>query len=115
MPLREVRDIGVVLFGLEEQGIRYLVIQGPVPGRKLRVALSTTDEWEHVSVVVQDGKKERTPTWVEMCYIKNRFWEDEDCVVQYHPPKADYINHHQYALHLWRYTAGPFPQPDTTT
>jgi hypothetical protein len=53
--------------------------------------------WEHVSVSMKD----RNPTWDEMCEIKAIFWDEEDCVVQYHPPKSDYVNIHPYCLHLW--------------
>jgi len=44
----------------------------------------------------------RTPNWAEMCFIKDIFWEEEEAVVQFHPPKSDYVNHHPYCLHLWR-------------
>lgn len=56
--------------------------------------------WEHVSV----SRKDRCPTWDEMCQIKDMFWGEEDCVVQYHPPRSEYVNMHPYCLHLWRST-----------
>jgi len=69
--------------------------------------------WEHVSVhVVSDGR-ETTPTWAAMCKIKDTFWDEEDCVVQYHPPKSDYVNNHKFTLHLWRPTDQPLPRPDS--
>jgi hypothetical protein len=55
-------------------------------------------EWDHVSVSLPD----RCPTWNEMCYIKELFWGDDTTVIQYHPPKKEYINNHPYCLHLWR-------------
>lgn len=54
--------------------------------------------WEHVSASISN----RCPTWDEMTKIKQLFWDDEDCVIQYHPPKSDYVNNHPYCLHLWR-------------
>jgi hypothetical protein len=30
------------------------------------------------------------------------FWDEEDRVVQYHPPKSEYVSCHPYTLHLWR-------------
>jgi len=54
--------------------------------------------WEHVSVSLLD----RCPSWEEMCKIKALFWSDEDLVVQFHPPKSDYVNNHPHCLHLWR-------------
>ena len=54
--------------------------------------------WDHVSVSLPD----RCPTWDEMCEIKRLFFRDDECAVQYHPAVADYVNNHQYCLHLFR-------------
>ncbi len=54
--------------------------------------------WEHVSV----SRKDRCPTWEEMCQVKNLFWGDEDVVMQFHVPSKDHVNNHPYCLHLWR-------------
>ena len=54
--------------------------------------------WEHVSVSL----KNRTPNWAEMCFIKDLFWNEEDCVVQFHPPKSEYVDNHPNCLHLWK-------------
>lgn len=56
-------------------------------------------DWQHVSVSMRN----RCPTWDEMCYIKNLFWDETETVVQYHPPKSDYVNIAKNCLHLWRY------------
>jgi|GEM_PF-530532 len=62
--------------------------------------------WEHVSLRVEERRKKkwhsRIPTWEEMCWAKEFFWGPEACVVQYHPPEADYVNQHPHVLHLWR-------------
>lgn len=63
--------------------------------------------WEHVSV----SRKDRCPTWDEMCQIKALFWAEDDCVAQFHPPKSEYINNHPYCLHLWRPTDVAMPMP----
>lgn len=63
-------------------------------------------DWEHLSVSLPD----RCPTWEEMCFLKDLFWSPEDCVVQYHPPKSDYVNLAKNCLHLWRYR-GEMPRP----
>jgi hypothetical protein len=65
--------------------------------------------WEHVSVSTQRGK--RVPNWREMCFIKDRFWSPEDCVVQFHPPQSRYVNNYSVVLHLWRCTKQDFPMP----
>lgn len=63
--------------------------------------------WEHVSISLAS----RCPTWAEMCFVKDIFWADDECVVQFHPPKADYVNNHPYCLHLWRPVNTTFPRP----
>jgi hypothetical protein len=68
--------------------------------------------WEHVSVHKADNKKTFTPSWDDMCHIKDAFWDPEDCVVQYHPPKSQYVNCHENVLHLWRKIGFEFPLPD---
>lgn len=70
--------------------------------------------YEHVSVTLSHKKKliKRCPTWEEMCVIKGLFWDDEDCAVQYHPPKSEHVNNHPYCLHLWRPIGIEFPVPD---
>jgi len=66
----------------------------------LFVIASEGDGWEHVSVSLPNNK--RCPSWGEMCKIKDLFWDDEDCVIQFHPPKSEYVNVHKSCLHLWR-------------
>lgn len=55
--------------------------------------------WEHVSVSIKD-KKPRTPTWDEMCAVKEVFWDHEDAVIQLHPPRSQYVNMQPHTLHL---------------
>src|SRR5580765_948730 len=84
-------------------------IMGP-SGRQLKIISSGIDYeygWEHVSVSIEG----RTPNWEEMCWVKNLFWDEDECVVQYHPAKKHYVNHHPFCLHLWRPIAGELPVP----
>lgn len=68
-------------------------------GKDRMVAIASDGEgWEHVSV----SFKHRCPNWDEMCKVKKMFWDDEDIVIQIHPPKSQYVNNHQNCLHLWR-------------
>jgi len=71
------------------------------------------DTWEHVSVSIREGDAVRTPTWDEMCTIKGTFWDAADCVVQFHPPRAVYVNTHPHTLHLWRSVTYRQPLPPT--
>ncbi len=79
----------------------------PRQGQILRCIVSDGSGWEHVSV----STSTRCPTWEEMCYIKDLFWKEDERVVQYHPPKEEYVNNHKFCLHLWRSTEQEFPFP----
>lgn len=74
---------------------------------RLRVIASDGEGWEHVSVSLPH----RTPTWAEMCKVKSLFWDDEDCVMQLHPPRSDWVNNHPYCLHAWRPVGVEIPRP----
>jgi len=69
--------------------------------------------WEHVSVHAyrRSDRKPRTPTWTEMCYVKDLCWDAEDVVMQLHPAKSEYVNEHPFTLHLWRPTDREIPTP----
>ncbi len=75
----------------------------------LKVIASDGMDWEHVSVSLSN----RTPTWEEMCRVKDIFWDKEDVVMQLHPAESDYVNCHQYCLHLWRPINQEIPLPDS--
>lgn len=79
----------------------------PFESYELLVIASDGNGWEHVSISLRN----RCPNWREMCFIKDLFWDGEDCVIQYHPPKSGYINNHNYTLHLWRPDYIDIPQP----
>lgn len=66
--------------------------------RGMTVIWSWGGGWEHVSM---DGKN-RMPTWEEMCQLKDMFFVEEECCVQYHPPKSEYVNNIPYCLHIWK-------------
>lgn len=88
-------------------------VQGPC-GEQLCIVASAADPddkmsegWEHVSV----STRRRLPNWTEMCFVKDLFWEPDECVVQFHPPRSEYVNNHPNCLHLWRLKDGSFPMP----
>ncbi|MBQ1296668.1 MAG: hypothetical protein IIY21_21675 [Clostridiales bacterium] len=56
--------------------------------------------WEHVSVAPR--KRHIMPSWDDMCAVKDLFFEEEEAVIQIHPPKSEYINNMPNCLHLWR-------------
>lgn len=81
--------------------------QGRLMRNRLLVIASDGEGWEHASASLPD----RCPVWEEMCAIKDVFWDEEDAVAQYHPPKSTYVNCHPFALHLWRPTGIALPLP----
>lgn len=76
-------------------------------GTQLVVIASSEGGWEHVSV----STKTRCPNWEEMCFVKDIFWQDEEAVMQLHPPKSSYVNCHPTCLHMWRPVDGTIPLP----
>lgn len=81
-------------------------------GTLLRILATPGDDdvpWEHVSV----STRTRVPTWEEMCWVKELFFQDEEAVVQIHPRKSDYVNFHANCLHLWRPLKQELPLPPT--
>ena len=67
-------------------------------GPDLRCQVAQGIGWDHVSV----STRLRTPTWEEMCRVKDLFFRDDEVAVQYHPAKADYVNIHPHCLQLFR-------------
>lgn len=84
-----------------------------IDGKTVRCMISDGGGWKHVSVSIEYDK--RPPTWAMMCRIKDIFWDAEDCVIQYHPKKSEYVNMAENCLHLWQpFKDGrsqPFPTP----
>lgn len=83
------------------------IVPSCVDHKSLIVVASADEGWEHVSV----SRVNRTPTWGEMDQIKQLFWDDEDAVMQLHPPRSTWVDHHPHCLHLWRPMAAAIPLP----
>lgn len=97
-PLEEIREnprLVILKEGLDG-GVGF--IHHPSIKRPMTVVFSYGGGWDHVSV----SHKNRTPTWEEMCIAKDIFFSEEECVIQYHPPRSQYVNNHKYVLHMWR-------------
>lgn len=82
-----------------------------VSGRSFFVVVSNGGGWDHVSVSPCSRTRQTCPTWEEMCAIKDMFFEPEECVVEYHPAKSEYIDNYPYCLHLWRPQEVDIPTP----
>lgn len=99
-PLLGESDVGAMFGYFRIRGLNIISSGHCEPG-------DASGGWEHVSVSLP----QRCPTWDEMCFVKNLFWDEDETVVQFHPPKRDYVNTAETCLHLWRFAAGVFPMP----
>ena len=68
---------------------------------------SQANGWEHLSV----SHNYKTPTWEEMAFAKAQFWGEDECCVEYHPKKSEYVNFHDHCLHIWKQVDKEFPTP----
>lgn len=103
--IKQVKNFLIEQLG-SDGGYGFLYLGG-TKARPAKVVFSWGGGWEHVSVSFTT----RCPTWDEMCKIKDVFWNDDECVIEYHPPKSEYVNIHPYCLHLWRKCGENFELP----
>ena len=76
-------------------------------GKWLNFIFSYQMGWEHLSVSMPN----KTPSWDQMCMMKDIFWNEDEACIQYHPRKEDYVNNHKHCLHIWKPTEVPLPLP----
>lgn len=81
--------------------------RGPC-GMHLNVIASDGMGWDHVSVSCLGLR--RLPNWREMDFVKKKFWEDSECVMQLHVPVSEHVNNAE-VLHLWRPQKAEIPMP----
>lgn len=63
--------------------------------------------FEHLSV----STTVKTPTWEQMCKMKDIFWKEDEVCMQLHPAKENYIDNMPYCLHIWRPINKEIPTP----
>lgn len=63
--------------------------------------------YEHLSV----STPVKTPTWEQMCFMKDIFWNDDEVCMQLHPKKEDYVDNMKYCLHIWKPIEKEIPTP----
>jgi|LSQX01.2.fsa_nt_gb hypothetical protein len=79
-------------------GAAWAELKATIKPDRAHIIFSWGGGWDHVSV----SFRRRTPTWDEMCEIKDMFFRADETVVQFHPEEDEYINQHPYCLHLWK-------------
>lgn len=109
LPEKHRRSHPMLGHGTNDSGYFVIPVTRGDERTELTVLASGGLGWEHVSV----STPTRCPTWDEMCLIKSLFWDEEDAVMQLHPPGSKYVNCHPFCLHLWRPTDGEIPLPDS--
>lgn len=62
-------------------------------------------------LVVFDATVDDMQVFNTMCAIKDMFFGEDERVMQFHPPKSEYINNYPYCLHLWRPVDTEIPHP----
>jgi len=84
---------------------------------EIRCQVSDGSGWEHVSITIGQERPQknatRSPTWEEMCWVKDLFWNPEECVIQFHPPASEYVSCHPHCLHLWKPIGVELPLPNS--
>ena len=76
-------------------------------GQALHFIFSWGAGFEHLSV----STPIKTPTWEQMCKMKDIFWKDDEVCMQLHPKKEEYVNNMKYCLHIWRPIDKEIPTP----
>ena len=103
--INEIKADGrVVVRTVAEDGIDGWVT---IRGKPFTFIASFGGGWDHVSVSLSN----RCPTWDEMCVIKDIFFRENECCIEYHPAKQDYINVHPFCLHIWKPQNVTLPKP----
>jgi len=103
------------------RGERYGAFRPPGLGTPLLIIISDGTDWEkagldgppweHVSV----SCKSRIPTWLEMEWVREQFFADDELVLQFSVPRKDHININSNVLHLWRPVGVDVPLPPRVT
>lgn len=78
-----------------------------ISDKRLNFIFSCQMGWEHLSVSMPN----KTPSWDQMCRMKDIFWGEDEACVQYHPKKEDYVNNHKHCLHIWKPADYELPTP----
>jgi hypothetical protein len=90
----------------------YFILPNPnqLSALKLKVIASNGGGWDHVSV----STCSRCPTWDEMAWIREKFFEPDEIPVQFgigRNGSVPYVNNHPYCLHWWRAHHVLYPLP----
>ena len=100
-----VNGFGGTIFPIEYKNGKVKIINNL--DKALHFIFSWGMGFEHLSV----STPIRTPSWDQMCFMKDIFWKDDEVCMQLHPKKEDYVNNMPYCLHIWRPIHKEIPTP----
>lgn len=86
-----ITDMGV------DGGVGIIILPS---GLHASVIWSNGGGWDHVSV--SPFKLSKTPTWEDMCFVKDKFFYKNETAIEYHPDEENYVNNVGNCLHIWR-------------
>lgn len=89
----------------------FKIIEGYRSEVQIVCIASDQNGWENVSVAVKKNGKTISPTHGQMQKVKELFWEAEDCVMQFYPPKSQSPKKGSKILYLWRKAGENFAVP----
>ena len=81
----------------------------PLEGELWHVRLSDGMGWRHLSI--SNAQRKVLPNWTVMRRAKEAFFDDESWAVQFFPPRSEYINDCEWALHVWECLDEKLPTP----
>ena len=84
---------------VSEVGIDGLSGTVHLSGYTATLIVSNGAGWEHASI---SPLRKITPSWEDMCKLKDIIWTEDEAVIQIHPIKDEYVNLMPNCLHLWR-------------
>lgn len=85
----------------------------PVTRKQYWCKFTSAQGWEHICVSCGgNGTSKKVPSYEVMCAVKDIFWDEEECCVEYHPRKSQYVNNNEGCLHIWKCIDRDFPEPD---
>ncbi len=96
---------GGTVFPIEYKKGKVKVINNPE--KALHFIFSNGCGFEHLSV----STPLKTPTWEQMCKMKDIFWNEDEVCMQLHPKKEDYVDNMRYCLHIWKPIDKEIPTP----
>lgn len=96
---RDRSDDVISLYGsIGDETCGRFFMESPIDRAPMCIIAASGEGWDHVSV----SRKNRVPNWIEMEYVKRKFFHPDEVAFEFHVAEKDHISHHPNCLHLWR-------------